>query len=249
MSGKRGSFIQPSFSFAIESYIFVCNWFYTWPLSKISFLSPLITCSKLTFRGCSDRWLQTRSIFSHLNYVQSTFWQLGNDSKWFQTIFFFEQILWNISFKLFPFFSLPDYYDNDDKSHLGGLPIHTVGCCQDPFLRDEASSAEVLWEEFKNGVLVLVSSVKINDVKNSISSLSVCHPCISQVCTRRALEYSVLIANQVPISQKTLKMGGGEGRNENTLPSTKSAAIQGKECAVASSPPTICWAGPGWKFV
>ena len=104
MSGKRGSFIQPSFSFAIESYIFVCNWFYTWPLSKISFLSPLITCSKLTFRGCSDRWLQTRSIFSHLNYVQSTFWQLGNDSKWFQTIFFFEQILWNISFKLFPFF-------------------------------------------------------------------------------------------------------------------------------------------------
>ena len=30
------------------------------------------------------------------------------------------------------------------------------------------------------------------------------------------------------------------GRNKNTLPSTKSAAIQGKECAVASSPPTIC---------
>ena len=102
-----------------------------------------------------------------------------------------------------------------------------MSCCQDPFLRDEASSAEVLWEEFKNGVLVLVSSVKINDVKNSISSLSVCHPCISQVCTRRALEYSVLIANQVPISQKTLKMGGGGG--EMKIPCHQQRAPPSKE--------------------
>ena len=75
---------------------YIWNGFYTWSQSKVSLLSPLIIGSKLTFWGCSSRWLPYSTMFRvtsttmHIQYKAQTifmcktrFWQSGNDSRWF----------------------------------------------------------------------------------------------------------------------------------------------------------------------